>query len=355
MTECQAQVKNYWDAEIRVPLLFCILRSPSADTGSPLDLAARAVECFGAPERRFHDIFQSVGQSYIEIELSAIVDAGELLGYLPESESAGAWEDDEVLRLYWPLDRWSPTVLEDIEAALRRMGTDSRAAGLRMSEVADRDWNALWVNSIRPVMIGDRVMIRQSWNPVVPPAGVIELVIDPKRAFGTGYHATTQLLVEWIVEQIRGGERVLDFGTGSGILAMTALRAGAALATGIDNDEAAIECARENSALNRFGPELDLRVGSLEVLEASRFELIVANIDRKTLLSSLRKLRSFLAPGGSLLLSGLQEDDFDDLGKIVEAAAGSVVEKRQRDEWLALHAVFGADETRMHADIPGAA
>ena len=96
----------------------------------------------------------------------------------------------------------------------------------------------------------------------------IELVIDPRRAFGTGYHATTQLVVEWLEAHVRGGGVVLDVGTGSGILAMTAIRLGAASALGVDNDPVAVECAREYAVLNGFGPELELRVASFEDLDA---------------------------------------------------------------------------------------
>ncbi len=281
-----------------------------------------------------------MSEDYIEIRLDALVDPAELLAYLPGSEAIGAWENAGSIYLYWPQRLWATHVMEDLQCALRRLGVDSGLSDIRVQEVADRDWNDLWTKCINPVLIGSHVFVRQSWNPARAPIGAIELIIDPKRAFGSGFHATTQLLVEWVAEETRGGERVLDVGTGSGILAMTALRAGAAQAVGLDMDERAIECARENAALNNFGPELELHVGSVEAIGARVFDMILANIDRTTLLSCAGKLGKNLVPNGRMLLSGLQEDDLAELSDALAGVGGRIIETRQRDEWLALAADF---------------
>ena len=282
-----------------------------------------------------------MGGEFIEIQLDAIVDPGELLAFLPSNDAAGAWESDGIVRVCWPREQWSPGILEELENALRRLGVSVSAANVRLQEIPDRDWNESWVRSIRPINIGERVIVRQSWNPVDVPAGMVELVIDPKRAFGSGYHETTRLLVQWIADEIRGGETVLDVGTGSGILAMTALRFGAALAVGIDNDEAAIECARENASLNGFGAELELRVGLAGTIGAERFDLIVANIDRKTLSGCVGKLGENLKAEGRALLSGLLEEDCTDLSGEIEAARGRITRKRSLGEWAALEVRYG--------------
>jgi ribosomal protein L11 methyltransferase len=276
----------------------------------------------------------------MEVRLAAVVDSGELLGFLPRNEAIGAWESEGFIHLYWRRDHWSPQVLEDLEWALRRLGSAGGSAGISVEQVADQDWNETWLKSIKPVLIGSRVFVRQSWNTEQAPPGTVELVIDPKRAFGSGYHATTQLLVEWLAEEIHGGERVLDIGTGSGILAMVALRLGAIKAVGIDNDPAAIECASENAALNGFGSELQLLVGSTENIGAAIFELIVANIDRNNLLAFAGGLGENLRRDGRLFLSGLQAEDLADISSALEVCGGRVRQTRKRDEWLALEAEF---------------
>ena len=116
------------------------------------------------------------------------------------------------------------------------------------------------------------------------PKDGIEIILDPKQAFGTGHHATTHLLLEWL-EEIRewNGCRVLDVGTGSGILSMVALRLGALSALGIDLDPVAIDCAKGYALTNGFTNELDLRCCRIQELVSDTFEIIVANIDRKTI------------------------------------------------------------------------
>src|SRR5688572_9487235 len=153
-----------------------------------------------------------MSKNFVEVQIKTCVDSGELLAMLDDPDLLGTWEDNGILHLYWPDERWTSKTLEGLRNALR--GFEFTVARLE-----EQDWNATWARSIQPISIGARVFIRQSWNSVSLPPGSIELIIDPKQAFGTGYHASTQLLVEWLVEKISGGESVLDLGTGSGILA----------------------------------------------------------------------------------------------------------------------------------------
>jgi ribosomal protein L11 methyltransferase len=211
---------------------------------------------------------------------------------------------------------------------------------ISVRDIGDQDWNAVWLASLQPVRIGRQFRIRQSWNPADPLFSGIELMIDPKRAFGSGYHATTQLLVGWLEDTIKGGERVLDIGTGSGILAMAALRLGAAAAVGIDNDPEAIECARENAQVNGFGGELILETSALEQLSPEPFDLIVANLDRKTILELCTSIRSYLREGCRAYLSGLQNADFEDVREAVSVAGGQIKDRRECEEWIAVSLAF---------------
>ncbi len=274
-------------------------------------------------------------QNYIEIAIPATVDTGELCGLLQESGLLGAWETAGHLCLCWPAERWSADVLNDLKRALDAMGA-AGTADIVVRSIPDQDWNARWMKSLEPFRIGNRFRIRQSWNPPDRSFGGIELVIDPKRAFGAGTHATTQLVVEWLERNIRPGESVLDVGTGTGILAMAALRLGAGLALGIDNDCDAIECARENAAVNGFGAELELRVASLDGLEGGTFNVILANLDRKTLLRYVGRFKDHLGEGGRVCLSGLQVGDIPAVTTAIVASGGFVAGRWDRDEWVAV-------------------
>jgi ribosomal protein L11 methyltransferase len=275
---------------------------------------------------------------YVEVRVSglpALLSGGELLGFLDDSV-LGAWEAEGRIHLYWPEAVFHPRILEQLQTTLDRLG-GGRA---EVESISEPDWIALWAESVRPVRIGRRFVVRQSWTSAPLGPGDIELVIDPRRAFGTGHHPTTQLLVELLEERIRGGERFLDTGTGSGILAMAALRLGARSATAIDADADAIACAREYAAENGFGPELVLRVARLEELPAAAFDVVTANLDRETLIRHAARLRAFLAPRGMLLVSGVLREDQSDLAAAFSAAGGAIREWRERDEWAAGEIAF---------------
>lgn len=283
-----------------------------------------------------------MAKEYIEVRVSTSVDAGELLGLLEDSSCLGSCESGRVLLLYWPQDCWDPMVLASLKDALQRLGDASAGETVTVTRLPEQDWNARWAGSLQPVQLGPRVLIRQSWNEASAPGGGFALVIDPRRAFGTGYHVTTQLIVEWLQEMICGGERILDVGTGSGILAMVALRLGARSALAIDNDPEAIECALEYAAVNGFGPELEFRVAAPEDLRPEPFDLVAANLDRRTLLSYGSVFRRYLKPGGCLLVSGLLTEDFPEFRAALESAGWTVRNRRDREEWIALEIRLGA-------------
>ncbi len=274
---------------------------------------------------------------WIAVDIEAQVDAGDLLSRLDDPHVTGAWEQERGVRLYWPADHWNGEVLARLQALLSVAGGEAPA--VQVQSVPAQDWNAAWARSVKPIRIGRRVLVRPSWTESGAKPGDVELILDPKQAFGTGHHATTQLLIEWLEERIRGGERILDLGTGSGLLAMVALRLGAASALGLDHDPVAVDCARGYAEVNRFGDELVLCVGdlsSLDALSPSNFELILANLDRRALLAAVKPLAPFLSRGAVLMVSGLLKEDRDEVAQAYAAAGASVRHVRERDGWLAM-------------------
>ena len=275
---------------------------------------------------------------WIEVSIDAPIDAGELLALLDDPSFAGAWQEDGVIHLYCPAERWSAAKLASIQKEVGALGCASDR-GLTWACLPEQDWNARWAASVEPLRVGQRVVIRPSWKEAALRPGDIELVIDPKQAFGTGHHATTQLLIERLEELIRGGEHVVDVGTGSGILAMVALRLGAASALGIDSDPTALACAREYARLNGFGEELQLRGGSGEELgthSSSPADVLLANLDRKTLLTSGTSLLSVLKPGAVLVVSGILVENAEEIAALFTERGGVPAQVLRRDEWVAL-------------------
>ena len=210
----------------------------------------------------------------------------------------------------------------DVSQALRAALDEAGIADLpsfERHEIADADWVGLTQSQFDPIGIGERLWIVPSWHAVpaaalAPDAVVIRL--DPGMAFGTGDHPTTRLCLAWLDANVRGGETVIDYGCGSGILAIAAIKLGAAAVAGTDIDDQAITAARANAADN------DVRV---DFVSSARFagepvELVMANILSNPLKVLAPLLTSLVAPGGRLVLSGILERQWPEVAAIYAPA-----------------------------------
>ncbi|HEY5627437.1 MAG TPA: 50S ribosomal protein L11 methyltransferase [Nitrospira sp.] len=275
----------------------------------------------------------STVSGWIDVQVHSAVDAGELLGLIEDPHVQGAWQDGGTIHLYWPSKCWSPDNIIHLRQVMQQLDKhEGMAPEILVQSIQNQDWNKEWARSVKPLRIGNRLVIRPSWETVPNRPGQIEIVLDPKQAFGTGHHATTRMLVEWLEEIVRGGERVLDVGTGSGLLAMAALRLGAASAFGIDNDPVAIECAQEYARQNQFGEELSFHCGTLEV--GTEYDLLLANLDRQTLLQLAAPLA--VCTKLRLLVSGLLTDQRQEIVEAFASVNLYPVEQREQDGWLAI-------------------
>lgn len=270
---------------------------------------------------------------WIDIHIKSPIDAGELLAALDDPDVQGAWQDEESIHIYWPNHSWSLDHLSRLRQALQRLETiDQPVPEILVQSLRNQDWNRRWADSVKPLWVGTRIVIRPSWEPVDVRKDQVEIILDPKQAFGTGHHATTMMLLEWLEQLIQGGESVLDVGTGSGLLAMVALRLGATRAVGIDNDPVAIECAKEYATTNRFGSELSLQCGT--VTSHNVFDLVLANLDQQTLLQLADTLAQ--CTGQRLLVSGLLLEQRQEIEKAFARAGLYPGRERERERWLAI-------------------
>jgi len=190
----------------------------------------------------------------------------------------------------------------------------SRDAGtvqVSFTTETDRDWEQEWRRSLHPLRVGKTWLVHPSWQ---SPAGYptrIPIVIDPKMAFGTGTHATTQLCLEELERLPLSGARVLDVGTGTGILAIAAAKSGAKHVVAVEIDHEAIACARENLSLNGVGNTVTLREGTIAEVPERGFDLIVANIEFRTLIATGEQLRAHVHPDGTAVFSGILQQEAD--------------------------------------------
>lgn len=282
-----------------------------------------------------------MGQSHIEVAIESDPAAfDEFVGIMTVQGFEGFWEDGSTLRAYIPGEKWTGTMIESLHAPLARIASARSLPPPRMKvmSVEDRNWNEVWEATIRPIRVTDRIIIAPSWHPPEPDGDVIVLTIDPKMSFGTGYHETTRLMLKLIERHLRTGDTVLDVGTGTGVLAIAALKLGALRAVGVDNDDWSFANARENAVLNGVAERLAIRLGDLAVIDEKGFGMIVANIQKNVIEAMLPDLVRRLAPAGRLLLSGLLLVDRDAMLRSLAAVGLNVIDERTENEWVAFAA-----------------
>jgi ribosomal protein L11 methyltransferase len=199
--------------------------------------------------------------------------------------------------------------------------------------IKEENWNAQWESSFDPVVIPGRLSVRAMFHQ--PVLGVErEIVITPKMSFGTGHHATTSLMLEEMLDLPFRGKDVLDFGTGTGVLAILASMSGANRVLAIDNDPWSMENAAENVTVNEC-PHIDLSLTD-QLPTNIKFDIILANINRNVILANRVQLCSLLHPDGILLLSGLLESDRSDVEKAFMPHFSQPPFCRARNGWIVL-------------------
>lgn len=185
----------------------------------------------------------------------------------------------------------------------------------QVESVPEQDWVRLTQAQFEPIRISSRLWIVPSWHEAPDPQA-ISLVLDPGLAFGTGSHPTTRLCLKWLDSHLRGGESVLDYGCGSGILAIAAAKLGAARVQGSDVDTQAIVASRDNAALNRVEAAFCLP----DELPPGQFDLVVANILTNPLKALMPLLAGRVRPGGQIVLSGILAPQADAVLALYRAA-----------------------------------
>ncbi len=271
----------------------------------------------------WHELRFEVGRDDAEPWSDALLEAGALS---VQAEDADAESPDEQPQYGEPgmpaagaggVSGWRRTVLAALvgadadpgavlEAAAGALGRAAPTFEVRF--VADQDWVRLTQSQFEPIPIGERLVITPSWHANDDPSR-IGIVLDPGLAFGTGSHPTTRLCLQWLEAHLPAGATVIDYGCGSGILAIAAARLGAASVTGIDIDPQALVATRDNAARNRV--EVEVRATSDE--RPPPADVVVANILSRPLKLLAPVLTDLVRPGGALVLSGVLERQVDEV------------------------------------------
>ncbi|CAR53745.1 50S ribosomal protein L11 methyltransferase [Burkholderia cenocepacia] len=236
-----------------------------------------------------------------------------------------AWQHSRVVALL-SADH-EPAVL--LAAATNEIGL-AETPQFVVREVEEQDWVRLTQSQFEPIPIGERIWVVPSWHDAPDPDALV-LELDPGLAFGTGSHPTTRLCMEWLEQSVKPGQSVLDYGCGSGILAILAKKCGANPVIGIDIDPQAVESARQNSERNRA----EVTYGLPDACPDGEFDIVVANILSNPLKLMASMLASKVKPGGRIALSGVLARQADEVAAVY-ARYVDISVWREHEGWVCL-------------------
>ncbi|WPP42778.1 50S ribosomal protein L11 methyltransferase [Paenibacillus hunanensis] len=261
-------------------------------------------------------------------------------------------EGEAVIQGYFAEETDMTALSEEVAgriAQLKEFGIDAGAAEMSVRTVDEEDWADAWKKYFKPLRVSERLTIKPTWEDYTPESEQEQIIeLDPGMAFGTGTHPTTSLCLRTLETVIHGGEEVIDVGTGSGILAIGAIKLGAKSVLALDLDPVAVSSARENTKLNGLSELIHVHESDLlSVLKADGQEasnelnvtlpvqVVVANILAEIILLFIDDVYNALRPGGVYIASGIYKNKEDAVREALEAA-GFEIEGAHRDEdWIA--------------------
>jgi ribosomal protein L11 methyltransferase len=260
-----------------------------------------------------------------------------------------------VVRAYVPADSAGEESRARIEEGLWYLGRIDlgKVGALATRQVADEDWANAWKDHYHVAHLGARTVIKPSWRSYEPQPGEVVVELDPGMAFGTGLHPTTKSCLVLLEQTLRPGDRVLDVGTGSGILALAAVKLGAAGVLALDVSEVAVTAARAKARANGVADRIDVRHATLEgaagepflplapgvtVLgaEVGEFDLVLANIIARVIAQLTPALMRAVRPEGTLIASGIIAERLQEAEEPLRAAGLSDIQRQQEGDWVTL-------------------
>lgn len=273
------------------------------------------------------DIVRGVSPGGISIE-----EPVDILG--PEQGFRVRGGEPVLIRCYLPSSELGAVLVEDLRRAMEAYPSVELSA----RPMYEQDWAVSWREFFGVVETGGRVVVVPSWVEHAPADGQIVIRLDPGQAFGTGHHETTRLCLAMLDGLVEPGARVLDVGTGSGILAIAAVKLGAAEVDAIDIDPVAAEVAAANCAANGVEARVRVRAGRLEPGDiAAAYDLVVSNISPDANIGLVPVFERAVRAGGDLLLSGVLEPDVPRVTAACAAAGFAPAGTRLERDWAAIH------------------
>ena len=204
------------------------------------------------------------------------------------------------------------------------------------NSVSDTEWENGWKKYFKCTKIGEKLLIRPSWEPLENTEGRSVLTIDPGAAFGTGTHATTMLCLEMLEKYVKQDDEVLDVGCGSGILSIAAVLLGAKRSVGVDIDAQSVKVAKENALINKMESKTEYLVGDLAEKVSGKYSVICANIVADVIIKLLANVKDYMTDDAVLITSGIIDLRENDVVSAFSKYGFKIIERKVKDNWCAI-------------------
>ncbi len=292
-----------------------------------------------------HDSIESVAAALTAAGFADLVleDQTEFEQFLEDNRACWDYIDEEFQQRLQGLSRIKLYLEAEDRAGMERLErlAQSRGLHLMVEPLPDTDWEESWKDNYPSLEVGQKLTVLPYWQAEDYAGERLPVILDPGLTFGTGAHASTQMVMEAMEQQVQPGWRCLDLGSGSGILSVTALRLGAACAVGVDIDPKAEDIARENAAYNGFAaPEFTALTGNvtadrdlMERLAGDGYELVLVNIVADVIIALAPVLPRFLGENSLLICSGILDSRYDDVAQALTRAGLTVTQTRAKEDW----------------------
>ena len=257
-------------------------------------------------------------------------------GVVIEAGPEGISAKQVAVYAYLPADEHLPRTRRQVEEAIWHLSQIAPIPDPEFTNVAEADWASEWKKQLQVLHIGQRIVIRPSWLPYTARKGEVIIELDPGMAFGTGLHPTTQMCLISLERHTRPGMKLLDLGTGSGILAIAGARMGAHSVLALDTDPQAVDVARQNASLNGVASLVRVAQGSLAQAEGP-YDLVLVNILAKVIIQMAGQgLDKLISPSGLLVIAGLIADQEDEVTSELSRAGLAVTSRQQIEDWVSI-------------------
>ena len=257
-------------------------------------------------------------------------------GLMWNFEITGLLENDDHITIF--ISENTNTTEKQIAEAMNRLKNDNLIESFRIEKeiIEDKNWNELWEKSREVIRVSDRIVIKPTFKEYSAKQNEIVLTIDPKMSFGTGEHQTTKLILKLLEKYVTQGIKVLDVGSGTGILAIASVKLGGSRAIAVDFDEICLDNCKENCILNSVEDSVEILTGEIADVNETGFDVILANIQKNVILEIAEKIQTKLKPKGVVILSGLLESDKSAIEKKYHSLGYKTEQIEQMDEWIAI-------------------